>query len=84
MSAGNNITRADFASIQPGMQVFTADAEQVGQVDEVLSAGIRVSGSKKSGPRFVPIGAIAEVSESERRIDLNVPTDQLASIEGTA
>lgn len=59
------------SSIQPGMTVCGSDAEVVGTVREVRVDGIVVA-PKKGTPAFVPRDAVAEVSESEHRVDLAV------------
>ena len=64
---------------QPGMQVFACDAEPVGLVQEVRTDGLLVE-STKSGSVLIPRDAIAEVSESERRIDLTITPDEIANL----
>lgn len=64
---------------QPGMHVFCCDAEEVGVVQEVHPDGLVVA-TKRFGQVTIPHALIAEVSESERRIDLTATQGELKQL----
>ena len=64
---------------QPGMEVCACDAEPLGRVIEVRVDGLLVEAPKGNTTIFVPRDAIAEVSESERRVDLRLTAEELTT-----
>jgi hypothetical protein len=63
---------ASQSMIQPGMDVFSSDAEHVGRVKELRADSILIEVPKGVGPVTVPRDSIVEVSETERRVDLSM------------
>lgn len=77
MSVG---TGGEFSLVQPGMEVYSSDVEQLGQVQEVRTSGFTLH-RRKGEPRFVPRDAVAEVSEAEHRVDLSIPAAEIDTID---
>jgi hypothetical protein len=67
---------ADLEQIQPGWEVYEPTGNQIGDVVAVESNTVHVHTHGLSTPDlYIPQNAIAEIEE--RRVEINVPKDDL-------
>ena len=73
------MSASDAILVQPGMEVYDKESKRVGQVKTVVGGGFQI-GDAKGHDLFVPRDAVAEVSETERRVDLTIAAGELAAL----
>lgn len=71
----------DQLMVQPGMSVYSADAEYIGRVQGVDGPRFTVA-NDDGGQTVMPRDAVAAVSETDHRVDLRLTLAEIETLAG--
>lgn len=71
----------DQLMVQPGMTVYSSDAEYIGRVQAVEGPGFTVE-DDDGGRTVMPRDAVADVSETDHRVDLRLTLAEVETLAG--
>jgi hypothetical protein len=69
-----SMSAPDPLMVQPGMEVYSVDADYLGHVQNVETHGFSVESD--GGTLYIPRDLVGDVSENDLRVDLSIPADE--------